>query len=83
MKEVLVSVLMPVYNTKESYLREAVESILKQTYRNFEFIVLDDGSEERVAEVIKSYRDPRIIYFNFGHLGINQAAQSRYSRGSG
>ncbi len=72
MKEVLVSVLMPVYNTKESYLREAVESILKQTYRNFEFIVLDDGSEERVAEVIKSYRDPRIIYFNFGHLGITK-----------
>ncbi len=59
---VKVSVLMPVYNTKESYLREAVESILKQSFSDFEFLIYDDGSADNVEQVIKSYDDCRIRY---------------------
>ncbi len=57
----LISVVMPVYNA-EKYLRDSVESILEQTYKNFEFIIIDDGSTDKSAAIIKSYKDPRIIF---------------------
>lgn len=58
-----VSVLMPVYNTKEEYFREAIESVLKQSFADFELIIVDDCSEPYIAEVVKSYKDGRIRYF--------------------
>jgi glycosyltransferase involved in cell wall biosynthesis len=54
-----VSVLMSVYNG-ERYLAEAVDSILAQTYRDFELIVIDDASTDRSAEILAAYRDERI-----------------------
>ena len=58
-----VSVLMPVYNTKEEYLKETIESILNQTFTDFEFIILNDGSTDgNVERVVKSYTDNRIRY---------------------
>jgi glycosyltransferase involved in cell wall biosynthesis len=62
----LVSVLMPVYNG-ETYLSEAIESILNQSYRNFEFIIVNDGSTDRSEEIIKSYSDARIKYITNPH----------------
>jgi len=58
-KKPLVSVLMPVYNG-EKYLKDAIESILKQTYCNFEFLIINDGSTDRSVGIIQSYRDTRI-----------------------
>ncbi len=55
----LVSVLMPVYNT-ERHIREAIDSILNQTYINFEFVIINDGSKDESASVINSYKDSRI-----------------------
>ena len=57
-----VSVLMPVYNG-ERYLREAVESILDQTFADFEFIIVDDGSTDNTWRILQSYaaREPRIV----------------------
>jgi len=60
-KTPVVSVVMPVYNG-EKYLAEAIESILNQTYVDFEFIILNDGSTDRTEEIILSHDDPRIIY---------------------
>lgn len=57
----LISVIMPVYNG-EKFLHEAIESILTQTYTNFEFIILNDGSNDSTESVILSYSDSRIIY---------------------
>lgn len=54
-----VTVLMPVYNG-ERYLREAMDSILAQTFTDFEFLIIDDGSADRSVEIIRSYDDPRI-----------------------
>ncbi len=66
-----VSVLMPVYNVKEEYLRESIESILNQTFTDFEFIILDDCSSNNVEEIVKSYGDDRIrFYRNSENLGI-------------
>jgi glycosyltransferase involved in cell wall biosynthesis len=57
----LVSVIMPVYNGA-TYLREAITSILDQTYSNFEFIIINDGSIDRSEEIILSFSDSRIVY---------------------
>ena len=54
-----VSVLMPVYNG-EKYLREAIESILKQSFADFEFLIINDGSTDKSREIILSFTDPRI-----------------------
>lgn len=59
-----VSVLMPVYNTREDYLRSAIESILNQTFTDFEFIIVNDGSTEiDPTPIVKSYKDSRIKYY--------------------
>lgn len=60
---VKISAIMPVYNTDESYLREAIESILAQTYKDFELIVVDDASQTDIKKIVKSYDDKRIIFF--------------------
>ena len=70
----LVSVLMPVYRTPEKYLREAIESILKQTYRNLEFLIMDDCPWKTSENIVKSYEDKRIRYVkNMMNLGIAAA----------
>ena len=56
-----ISVVMPAYNA-EKYIGQAIESILNQTYSNFEFIIINDGSNDKTKEVILSYKDDRIIY---------------------
>ena len=60
-KKPLVSILMAVYNG-EKYLREAIESMLNQTYTNFEFLIINDGSTDKTEEIILSYKDERIRY---------------------
>lgn len=65
-----VTVLMPVYNA-ERFLREAINSILAQSFKPFEFLIIDDGSTDRSAEIIESFPDPRIRFVkNAENLGI-------------
>ena len=56
-----ISVLMPVYNG-ERFLREAIDSILSQTFRDFELIIINDGSSDNTESIIKAYSDARIRY---------------------
>lgn len=67
----LISILMPVYNV-EKYVGEAVQSIINQTYRNFELIILDDGSKDNTVPVIKSFNDSRIRLYENEHLGLSE-----------
>lgn len=65
-----ISVIMPAYNA-EKYIGEAIESILNQTYKDFEFIIINDGSIDKTKEKILSYQDKRIVYLeNKKNLGI-------------
>jgi len=68
-----VSVVMSVYNG-EKHLKEAVDSILSQTFRDFEFIIVNDGSTDRTAEILESYHDPRIsIVNNERNIGLTKS----------
>lgn len=69
----LVSVIMPTYN-RAYIIRRAIHSVLNQTYTNFELIIIDDGSTDNTAEVVKSFNDSRIIYIKHArNLGIASA----------
>ncbi|MGC8789760.1 MAG: glycosyltransferase family 2 protein [Caldisericum sp.] len=69
----LVSVIMPVFNS-EKYLKGAIESVLNQTYPYFELIVVNDGSTDRSEEIIKSFKDERIVYIKHEkNLGVAEA----------
>ena len=78
-----ISVIMPVYNTKEEFLREAVESILNQTYSDFEFIIINDGSTNNAEDVILSYKDERIVYIKQENQGIVSALNNAWNKASG
>lgn len=67
-----VSVLMPIYKTQKDYLKEAIESILNQTLTDFEFLILDDCPDDSREDIVKSYKDKRIVYQkNEKNLGIS------------
>lgn len=67
-----ITVLMPVYNA-EGFLREAMDSILQQTFQDFEFLIIDDGSTDGSLAIIREYSDPRIrVVINEKNLGISE-----------
>lgn len=64
-----ISVVMPVWNG-EAYLREAIDSIVSQTFTDFELIIVDDGSTDGTAKILASYHDARLRVFRLDHAGI-------------
>ncbi len=71
-EEIPITVLMPVYNG-EKYICEAIDSILNQTFTNFEFLIINDGSVDKTEELIKSYSDRRIKLVNQLNGGVSVA----------
>jgi len=71
----LISVVMPVYN-REAYLKEAIDSILNQSFRDFEFIIVDDGSTDSSPEIIRSYSDQKIKYVRLAENSGNTVARN-------
>ncbi len=70
---VRVSVIMAVYNG-EKYLRESIDSILAQTFTDFEFVIIDDASTDSTASILKSYKDPRIhLIENDRNIGLTRS----------
>src|SRR5262249_15742293 len=76
----LVSVIIPVYNG-ERYLGEAIESVLAQTYRNVEVIVVDDGSTDKSADVAKGFADVRYCFQPNGGIGAARNQGTDLARG--
>ena len=69
-----ISVYMPVYNG-EKFIKRCIDSVLSQEFNGtFEFIIVDDGSEDNTVELIKEYADPRIKLFECEHKGIVEAS---------
>lgn len=80
-----VSVLMPIFKTKESYLREAVESILNQTFDDFEAILVNDGSTDNSLQIIQAYadKDKRFKVINQENLGVIAARNNAIAQAKG
>lgn len=68
----LISVVIPLYN-KEPYIKRAIDSILAQKIQDYEIIVIDDGSTDKSAEVVKSFPDPRIRLIQQENAGVSAA----------
>ena len=73
--ESLVSVIIPTYN-RADYLKLALKSVIEQTYKNIEVIVVDDGSTDHTAEVIASFNNSRIKYFYQENTGLPAAGRN-------
>ena len=79
-----ISVVMPTYNTPVPVLREAVDSILTQTFWDFEFIIIDDCSEPATREYLAGLTDPRIrLIRNETHLGVTKSLNIGFDRAKG
>lgn len=80
----LFSVIMPVYNVQE-YLHKAIESVLNQSFTNFELIIVDDGSTDNSKNIIQKFlkNDKRITYFFQENMGLSEARNTgiRLSKG--
>lgn len=77
----LVSVVMPVYNG-ENYVKEAIDSVLNQTYKNIEIIVVNDGSKDNTDEICKSYGN-KIRYYKKENGGVATALNFGISKMNG
>lgn len=77
----MISVVMPAYNA-EKYIDSAIESILNQTFQEFELIVIDDGSSDNTLGIIKSYaeKDNRVKVLQSEHVGASQARNLAIAR---
>lgn len=80
----MVSIIIPVYN-KEKYLRVCVDSVLQQTYNDFELIMVDDGSKDSSWEIIKEYavKDKRVVAVHQDNAGVSAARNSGLDRAQG
>ena len=79
-----ISVVMPTYNTPVPFLQEAVESILNQTFRDFEFIIIDDGSTNESVEYLNRIRDKRVrIIRNPVNIGITKSLNIGFKAAKG
>lgn len=84
MEELLISVIIPVYKV-EKYLKQCVDSVLNQTYRNLEIILVDDGSPDRCPEICDEYavKDKRIKVIHKENGGSSSARETGMSRVTG
>jgi len=84
MKSPAISVLMPVYNG-DRYLAEAIESILAQTFRDFELLLIDDGSTDRSPQILRQYaaQDPRIRLISRENRGLIATLNEMLERAQG
>lgn len=70
-----ISILMPAYNSGK-YIVHSIKSILNQTYKEFEFIIINDGSTDNTEEIINTFKDSRIVYKKTENRGTSAAINS-------
>lgn len=78
----LISVLTTAYNA-ERYIGETIECILNQDYTNFEYVIVDDGSKDKTAAIVKTYSDPRLRLIEVGRIGRGKALNQAINESRG
>src|SRR5688572_6705716 len=79
----LISVLMPAYNAGR-FVHQAIDTVLNQTYRNIELLVIDDCSKDNTLEIIRSFHDPRLkLYYNEKNLGYLKTCNKLFDLAKG
>ena len=83
-RQELVSIIVPIYNV-ENYLRQCLDSILSQTYQNFECLLINDGSPDHSADICREYveKDSRFRYFEKENGGVSSARNLGIERSKG
>nr|WP_315009583.1 glycosyltransferase family 2 protein [uncultured Streptococcus sp.] len=84
MENELISIIVPVYNV-ENYLRQCLDSIMGQTYQNFECLLINDGSPDHSADICREYvsKDSRFKYFEKENGGVSSARNQGIERSGG
>ena len=77
-----ISIIVPIYNA-EKYLKECIDSLVNQTKKELEFILVNDGSTDSTEKIIKSYKDKRIKYFKNKNQGIGKTRNILISKAKG
>lgn len=78
----IVSIIMPVYNG-EKFIAAAIQSVLNQTYKHWELIIINDGSKDKTEDVILNFSDTRIQYFKHDNKGVSVARNKGLSKMKG
>jgi glycosyltransferase involved in cell wall biosynthesis len=78
----LISVIISVYNGEKT-IQETIESVLNQTFRDFELIIINDGSTDATLEIINNIPDPRIQIFSYPNAGLNASRNRGLSQAQG
>ena len=74
----MISIIIPLYN-KEDYIRATLDSILSQTFQDFEVVVVNDGSTDNSLSVVRAYSDSRLRVFDKPNGGVSRARNLVFS----
>ena len=77
-----ISIIVPIYNA-EKYLNKCIKSLINQTKKELEFILVNDGSTDSSEEIIKTYKDKRIKYFKNKNQGIGKTRNFGIEKATG
>ena len=77
-----ISIIIPIYNA-EKYLKKCIDSLVEQTKKELEFILINDGSTDDTEKIIKSYKDKRIKYFKNKNQGIGKTRNFGIEKATG
>lgn len=77
-----ISVIIPVYNGEKT-IQKTIESVFKQTWQNFELIVINDGSQDATLEVLSSIQDPRLRLLSYSNAGVSSSRNRGITQATG
>ena len=77
-----ISIIVPIYNA-EKYIKICLDSLINQTKKELEFILINDGSTDNTEKIIKKYKDPRIKYYKNKNQGIGKTRNFGIEKSTG